>query len=288
MTSPNPAPTSPVQRDPGAASSRRRGVLLLVGGGLAVLLLGAAATWLFFFAGEPPAAASIDGATGVVTGSPTPSSAATGSPAPSADPSDPSADPSAGEEPTAGSSAETDGTWVIDASIGSPDDGTSAYVGFRVAEELQGIGATEAVGRTTGVSGSLTLEGSTLQAATIDADLTALQSDRERRDPAIQRTLQTGQYPTATFTLAVPVDLGAIPADGETVSVTAPGTLSLHGVDVDLDVPLQARLVDDVIVVVGSVPVTFTDWGISMPTAPIVLSVNESGTLELQLFFTRS
>ena len=94
------------------------------------------------------------------------------------------------------------GTWTVDTSIGSASAGTSSYVGFRVAEELNGIGAAMAFGSTPAVTGSLTIDATTLTAATIEADLTQITSDRSRRDPAIQRALETGSFPTATFTLA--------------------------------------------------------------------------------------
>ncbi len=45
---------------------------------------------------------------------------------------------------------------------------------------------------------------------------------------------------------------------------------------------------NDVIVVVGSIPFTFGDYGMSAPRAPIVLSVSDGGTIEFQLFFTRA
>ena len=35
---------------------------------------------------------------------------------------------------------------------------------------------------------------------------------------------------------------------------------------------------------VGSIPITFSDYGVSVPEAPIVVSASDTGTLELQLF----
>ena len=54
------------------------------------------------------------------------------------------------------------------------------------------------------------------------------------------------------------------------------------------DFQLEARLVNGVIVVVGSAPFTFSDFAMSAPRAPIVLSVADHGTIEFQLFFTKS
>lgn len=72
------------------------------------------------------------------------------------------------------------------------------------------------------------------------------------------------------------------------MSVAVAGDLTIHGVTRRVELTLQATLVDDVIVAVGNIDVTFTDFGVTMPTAPIVVSVEEAGQIELQLFFTRA
>jgi polyisoprenoid-binding protein YceI len=239
---------------------------------LFLLLLGGAAgvvgVWYFFFNDQAPAVATIDDAAHSVS-----------SPAPT----------TAGADPTTGTHIPTsDGTWTVDNSIGSYTDYSSAWAGFRVAEVLDNIGDTEAVGRTPGVSGTLTLAGASLSAATIEVDLTSITSDQSRRDPAIQRTLETGAFPTATFVLGDPVALPSAPTEGASYDVTARGTLTIHGVAREVGVALQARLVNGVIVVVGSIPFTFNDYGMSAPRAPVVLSVDDHGTVEFQLFFTKS
>jgi hypothetical protein len=50
--------------------------------------------------------------------------------------------------------------------------------------------------------------------ATISADLTDITSNDSRPDNAIQQTLATSRYPTATFVLTTPVDVGSVPAEG--------------------------------------------------------------------------
>ena len=260
-------------------ASRRRPLFLALGGLLVAGLVGALIAWQLYFAGEPPVRASIGDAAGVLQ---------------SGTPTEPAAVASDAPEPTsatapAGGLDGIDGTWTVDTSVGSFADYTSAWAGFRVNEVLgQGIGSTTAIGRTPAVSGSLTLEGQTLTAATLEVDLTIITSDRPRRDDAIQRALDTSQFPTATFVLTAPVDLGGVPADGETVSVSATGDLTIHGVTRSVDLPLEAQLVGDAVVVVGSAPITFSDFGVEMPSAPIVVSVEDSGIVELQLFFRRA
>jgi polyisoprenoid-binding protein YceI len=181
-----------------------------------------------------------------------------------------------------------DGTWQLTTEIGDFEDFSSSWVGFRVAEVLSNIGEAEAVGRTPLVSGELVINGTTIDSATIEADLTGIRSDQSRRDPAIQRALETGNFPTATFTSSAPVDLGAMPEEGTPFAVTIPGTLTIHGVEQDVALELTGQRVGDVAVVVGTLPLDFTSFGITMPTAPVVVSVEDSGDLEWQLFFQRS
>ena len=105
-----------------------------------------------------------------------------------------------------------DGSWAIDTEIGDFGDYSSSWAGFRVAEVLEGLGDVYAVGRTPAVSGTLEAEGSTIQSAVIEVDLSTITSDQPRRDPAIQRALDTVTYPTAVLKTREPVDLGAIPS----------------------------------------------------------------------------
>jgi polyisoprenoid-binding protein YceI len=182
-----------------------------------------------------------------------------------------------------------DGTWNVDTSIGSFADSTSSFVGYRVQEQLASIGANTAVGRTPNVTGSMTITGTQVTAATITADLTTLQSDDQRRDGQLARQgIQTSQFPTATFKLTSPIDLGSVPADGQEIQVTATGQLTLHGQTKDVQIPLKARLSGSTITISGSLPIVFADYGIQKPNSFAVLSIADEGTMELQLFFTRA
>lgn len=189
-------------------------------------------------------------------------------------------------------SGGVDGTWNVDTSIGTftdVNDTSGSFVGYRVQEQLAGLGANTAVGRTPKVSGSLTIAGTKVTAATITADLTALQSDDQQRDGRLRdQGIQTGQFPTATFTLTSPIDLGSIPADGAEIDATASGKLTLHGVTRDVQIALKAKLSGSTIVVTGSLPITFADYGIEKPSSFKVLSIADSGTMELQLFFAHA
>jgi polyisoprenoid-binding protein YceI len=201
---------------------------------------------------------------------------------------------SSGTTSSAGASDDTTtgdltGTWTVDGSIGSFADFTGSFVGYRVQEELANVGAATAVGRTPDVSGTLVVDGTTITSVGIEADLTTLQSDKDMRDGQLRRQgIETDTYPTASFALTEPIALDALPAEGETISVTATGDLTLHGVTRSVQVPLEARLSDGVVTVVGSLEIVFADYGIPTPQSMMVLSIADQGVMELQLQFAQA
>jgi polyisoprenoid-binding protein YceI len=181
-----------------------------------------------------------------------------------------------------------DGTWTVDTTIGSFSDFSASFVGYRVDENLANVGSATAVGRTPGVGGTMTVSGTSITAVKITADLTGLTSDRSQRDGQLrQQALETDQFPTATFELTTPIQLGHAPADGETIKATAAGNLTLHGVTKAVSIPLEAKLSGGVVTVVGSLPISFADYSISPPRSMMVLSVADNGTMELQLHLKR-
>ncbi len=185
--------------------------------------------------------------------------------------------------------SEVSGTWFVDTTVGvfSFEDATSSFVGFRINEVLANVGATTAVGRTPVLTGSLTLVGTTVTETSFTADLTQIVTNASRRDRVVQRALNTGTFPTATFTLTEPIQLGDVPQEGVPISVTAVGTMEINGVTQTIEFPLETQLAGDLIVVVGGANIAFADWGVEMPTAPGVISVEDQGILEIQLFLSR-
>jgi polyisoprenoid-binding protein YceI len=244
----------------------KRRITLLVAT-LAVVLLGAGGIW-WFLRDDAPAEVSLDAATESVAGAGT-----TGD----------------GANPTA-SGTGAEGTWTVDTATGDFDyeSATGTFAGFRIEEELTGIGSTTAVGRTGDVTGSITIEGSTLTAAELQVELTTITTNDGRRDDRVQEALETGTYPTATFTLTEPIDLGDAATTGETVSVVATGDLTIHGETRQVEIPIDAQLVDDTIVLVASTDIVFSDFGVDVPDSPIVLSVDDQGVLEVQLLLARA
>jgi polyisoprenoid-binding protein YceI len=185
--------------------------------------------------------------------------------------------------------ASFDGTWRVNGGLGSMEDFSGSWVGYRVQEQLAGVGGHTAVGRTPRVTGSLTLAGSTISAVSITADLTVLASDSSQRDDQLRRqSIETDSFPTATFKLTKPIDLGSLPADGTTVSATASGDLTIHGVTRSVQISLQAQRRGGIIAVAGSLPIVFGDYGFQGPSSVAVVSVNDHGTMELHLLFTHA
>lgn len=175
-----------------------------------------------------------------------------------------------------------DGTWSV-----TPVEGQT-FIGYRINEVLTTIGDFEVVGRTTGVTGTLEGSGTTITAVDVVADMTTITTDNGARDNAMRsQALETGEFPTATFTLVEPIELGTIPPEGTAISAIAIGDLTIHGVTQRVEFPLDAQVQSGSIVAAGQLLVQLADYDISAPTAPIVASVEDEATLELSLVFSR-
>ena len=170
-----------------------------------------------------------------------------------------------------------DGEWKVVA---------ESIVGYRVKETIVGQ-KTEGVGRTSEITGSLTIADQKVLNAEFTVDMTTLVSDSTRRDRQVNtRILDTVNFPTATFTLKEPITLTPEALAGSDFSVDTTGTLTLRGVTKDIDLTLIARLVDDVIEVNGSIQIVFTDWSIPDPSISSIIVVDR-GLLEFLVRFKR-
>ena len=170
-----------------------------------------------------------------------------------------------------------DGDWKVVA---------ESIVGYRVKETIVGQ-KTEGVGRTSVITGSLTIIDEQVVTAEFTVDMTTLVSDSTRRDRQVNtRILDTVNFPTSTFTLKEPIALTPEALAGSDFSVDTTGTFTLRGVTKDIDLTLIARLVDDVIEVNGSFEIVFTDWSIPDPSISSILVVDR-GLLEFLVRFKR-
>jgi polyisoprenoid-binding protein YceI len=243
---------------------------LLAAAVVLVVALGAAGWW-FFIRDDAPEAANIDDASKTLD-----EQAAGGG--------------ESSDTSTADGATGLDGTWDVDPSIGSFDDFSGTYAGYRMEEQLAGVGATTAVGRTPDVTGDITIAGDQVTEGSFEVDMTTLKSDKDMRDNAIRsRGLETDTFPTATFELTQPV---ALPADaatsGASVPISVTGDLTIHGVTKPVTLDFDAQMGDGAIAIVGQAPIELADYSIDPPTSAIALSVSDNGTLEFQLFLSKS
>ncbi len=185
----------------------------------------------------------------------------------------------AAESPVASADAgDLSGTWNVT---------QPSTAGYRAKEILFGQ-STEGVGRTTDVTGTITIAGEAITEGSITVELTTLKSDEDRRDGQVQgRILQTSEFPQATFIIKGPVTLPAAPAVDATVLLDAPGTLNLHGTDQEITIPLQVKRTANGFEVIGSTSIKFTDYGISDPSNPAA-QVEDNALLELALTFAKA
>jgi polyisoprenoid-binding protein YceI len=234
-------------------NNRRTLIAAIVGG---ALILGAAVGILYFavFAGSSPQKLALS--------SPTPSTSAS---------------------PGASSSVGA-GSWTID---------SGSQAGYRVREKLASFSApSDAVGRTTAVTGTLTLSqvasGFSVEAASFTVDVSKLSSDQSRRDQRIHsQGLQSDRFPTATFKLTSPIALTADAGNGQTVHLSATGDLTIHGVTKSVTIPIDARLTGSKIELVGSITFPFSQFGMTPPSIGGFVSVENNATMEFQLLLTR-
>ena len=192
-----------------------------------------------------------------------------------------------GDPPKAPTLAETPTSKLKAGETRTPLAGTwkatsRSLVQYRVKETLFGQSNT-AVGSTRSVTGSIKIAGMKVTSASFTVDMTSMHSNQGIRDSQFQgRIMDTASFPTATFALTKPIELGSEPKDGVQMPYTATGKLTLHGTTNAITFPLKARRTANVIAVQGNVPVTFSDYGIDNPSGGPA-SVGNSGQMAFVL-----
>jgi polyisoprenoid-binding protein YceI len=157
-----------------------------------------------------------------------------------------------------------------------------SFVGYRVDERYLGVGVRTAVGRTSAVTGTVTVSGDRVEGADLRADMTTVRSDQARRDDALRsRAIETDRYPSARFTLAGPVAVAA-------KARQAKGTLTLHGRRAAIAVTVRGqRLSGGRLELVGSAPIRFATFAIEPPSVAGLVTVSDHGVLEFRLVLAR-
>jgi polyisoprenoid-binding protein YceI len=191
--------------------------------------------------------------------------------------------------PTATTAGDLAGRWTVT---------TGSRAGYRVQELFVGqTSKHEAVARTSTVSGSLTVSGDStsgyqVSAITITALLTDLHSvdsvagrDVTQRDGYVSRQMNLQQFPNATFTgssLSVPG-----PMTSQTVDLSVPGKLTIHGVTRVVTATAKAQETGGKLEIAGSAAIDMTDYGVPPPSVPFT-TVDSQVTIEFQLFLTKA
>lgn len=159
----------------------------------------------------------------------------------------------------------------------------SSVVGYRVNEVLNGQQVT-VVGRTSDVSGRFSIEGTRLSSGELTVKMGTVATDNSSRDGQFQSILKTAEFPTATFKLTKPVELGA--ASSAVTMVKAVGELSLAGTTREVAMDLQVQLSSPTAQVQAQIPIIFSDYGITAPNLGFV-KVEHQGSLEILLHLER-
>jgi polyisoprenoid-binding protein YceI len=163
-------------------------------------------------------------------------------------------------------------------------------VRYRIREQLAGFDLpNDAIGKTSAVTGGIafTDKGAiSADSSRITVDVQGLTSDRSRRDGYVRgRVLETQQYPTVTLAPTAVTGLGwPLPKSG-TKTFQLVGDLTVHGTTHPTTWTVTASFNGGDITGTAATGFTFTDFGLTQPRVPIVLSVADSIHLEYDFHF---
>ena len=218
-----------------------------------------------------------------------PTSTAPPSDTPSAEPTATAVAPEATPKPTpptasptaTATTAPTDGARAVGEVEGvtfEVSEGSEAT--FTVREKLSRLPLpNDAVVRTTAVTGELHLDG---RPSVFEIDLHKLGSDQARRDQYIRQTM----FPSDPVAVLTVDDVGSLPpgfTDGDTVTATVPGTLTLRGSDFPISFEVEARDDGEVIFIVGRTSFVWADLEIPPPNIGQFVQVEDEVKVEVLL-----
>jgi len=249
--------------------------LAVIGGIAVVVIVTLGIAGIFFYANVLNDSPDELGASDLEAVFATTTAVADPAPTGTVDPADPAATTVAPADPAADPPAGYDGEWVAT---------EESQFGYRVEEVLAGVNTT-AVGRSNQLTGTMTVEGTTVPAVDMEVQVATITSDESKRDENFRGSvMNTAEFPTATFHLTQPIELGKIPAEGEQITASATGDLTLHGVTNSVTFDVTAQATGGKVGVLGSIPILFTDYGIKNPSYGPV-KTHDDGLLEFVLVF---
>ncbi len=160
---------------------------------------------------------------------------------------------------------------------------------YFVGEQLASLSIPSTASGTTGdVEGEfhLTADGTALAPDTTSQftiGLTSLQSDESIRDNRVQGALETGLFPTATFTFTSFSGYDPLIPEGEQQDIRLTGMLDLHGIQRQVTWKVEALRQANVITALATVTIAFADYGITPPSVGGFTLVGNDATLQVQL-----
>ncbi|MDY6049893.1 MAG: YceI family protein [Corynebacterium sp.] len=177
-------------------------------------------------------------------------------------------------------SADLAGEWTI--VIGGGNNTSS--VGYTFHEILPGEDKMTS-GSTNSVTGTATVNGSTLTGGEAVADLSTLRTDLQKRDNKVTRDiLESDQFPEARFTVTDQVDLSGLPADGTVGTVTVPGTLTIKGVSHPVTPEFEVLRTGERIILATTIPINRQDYDVKTPEF-VAAVIDDQGELNIRLVF---
>ncbi len=207
--------------------------------------------------------------------------------------------PAATDVPVTASNSDAAPTAISGATTGSVQtitltlDPTRSEARYRVREQLASRNLpSDAIGKTKSINGTIVAHTD----GTIDSanskfvvDLSTLQSDSGMRDGFVSRNiLGTNQYPNATF---VPKSVSGLPtsmpADGK-FSFKLTGDLTIKDVTRSVTWDVTGTFTDKKGTGTASTSFPFEYFNLSQPSVPVVLSVVNNITLEVDVTVTQS
>lgn len=187
------------------------------------------------------------------------------------------------------SAIETDPAALGAASIYvvDPNQSEARYI---AEEELAGIGANTAIGKTKTMQGAFLFdaEGNPIPCSTIYVDVRTFESDSSKRDNFLRgNTLQSDQFPLAQFVVSEIEDF-TMPADGEETTFVLVGNFTLHGVTKTMAWTVTASRDGDTLTGSAKTQFDMADFEIEKPIVGSVLSIEDTIQLEIDLVATNA
>jgi len=164
---------------------------------------------------------------------------------------------------------------------------------YKVREQLaQHDLPNDAIGKTTSVTGAIVLAGDgsvDSKNSKITVDASTLQTDQSMRDNFVRRgVLQTDQYKDIVF---VPTAVSGLPSPLPTsgaVTFKLTGDLTIRNVTKPVTWDVTGTVDGDTATGTATTSFKFADFSLSQPKVPMVLSIVDNITLQLDLTLQRS